>query len=141
MWNKLYIIIDKRSVKPLLIWQFSGFDIVIMVVSFLIGYVPCRVIFDEFVGMVIGVGLLTIAGVMLIELSNHLSILQHIQMWYRYNFKEPKEYFYIPTTEIYKPIKIVDDEVMQWNDYRETVQRNRFKSLKYQTDEVEQDEE
>lgn len=127
MWNKLYIIIDKKSVKPILIWKFSGKDLVIMSIAFVIGYFPCTFLFDELVGMVIGSGLFIIVGFLLVELRNHLSILQHIQMWYKYQYKSPKEYFYIPTSEIVETEKNkVSDDSIEWLEYQEMIKKNRF---------------
>ncbi len=129
MWNKLYIIIDKKSVKQILIWKFSGSDIAIMVVAFCVGYFPCQILFNELVGMVLGAGLFITVGFLLIELRNHLSILQHVQMWYKYRYQTPHEYFYIPETEI---IKVEEneksEEALEWEEYQDMVNRNKFKA-------------
>ena len=57
MWNKLYIIIDKKSVKPLLIWKFSGKDITIMVIGFCFGFFPFKTLFGDLYGFVAGISL------------------------------------------------------------------------------------
>ena len=64
-------------------------------------------------------------GFLLIEMPNHLSILQHIQMWYEYHYKKPKEYFYIPKSQIVKKDVITDEETLEWMEYQEMIQKNR----------------
>lgn len=125
MWNKLYIIIDKKSVKPLLIWKFSGKDITIMVMGFCFGFFPFKTLFGDLYGFVAGISLFCMLGFLLIEMPNHLSILQHIQMWYEYHYKKPKEYFYIPKSQIVKKDVITDEETLEWMEYQEMIQKNR----------------
>ena len=78
MWNKVYIIIDKKNVKPQFIWKFSGGDIIIMGVGSLLGYFPTRAFLGELIALVIGIAIFVILGFLLIEMPNHLSILQHL---------------------------------------------------------------
>lgn len=126
MWNKVYIIIDKKNVKPQFIWKFSGGDIIIMGVGSLLGYFPIRAFLGELIALVIGIAIFVILGFLLIEMPNHLSILQHIQMWYNYNYSSPKEYFYIPKSEMVKKEKVKDQGEQDWLEYQEMIDQNRF---------------
>lgn len=96
MFNKLYIIVERASVKSLMFWKFSGGDVVIMGFGFLVFFAIGRGLFDELVGLVLGLGIFIIIGFLLVEMPNHLSILEHIKKCYRYYFKTPKAYYYIP---------------------------------------------
>lgn len=126
MWNKVYIIIDKKNVKPQFIWKFSGGDIIIMGVGSLLGYFPTRAFLGELIALVIGIAIFVILGFLLIEMPNHLSILQHIQMWYNYNYSSPKEYFYIPKSEMIMKEKVKDQGEQDWLEYQEMIDQNRF---------------
>jgi len=126
MWNKVYIIIDKKNVKPQFIWKFSGGDIIIMGVGSLLGYFPTRAFLGELIALVIGIAIFVILGFLLIEMPNHLSILQHIQMWYNYNYSSPKEYFYIPKSEMIKKEEVKDQGEQDWLEYQEMIDQNRF---------------
>ena len=125
MWNKLYIIIDKKSSKPLLFWKFSGKDIVFMVIGFCIGFFPCKFLMNDLVGLVIGGGLFVIVGFMLVEMPDHLNIIEHLKMWYDYTYKKPKEYFYIPISEIKKKTIVESNESIEWLEYQDMIQKNR----------------
>lgn len=126
MWNKLYIIIDKKSVKPLLFWKFSGKDIIIMVIGFCFGYFPVKTFFGDLIGLTTGLALFAILGFLLIEMPNNLSILQHVQKWYEYHYKKPKEYFYIPKSKIIKKEVVTDQETLEWMEYQDMVQKNKL---------------
>jgi len=126
MWNKVYIIIDKKNVKPQFIWKFSGGDIIIMGVGSLLAYFPTRAFLGELIALVLGIAIFVILGFLLIEMPNHLSILQHIQMWYNYNYSSPKEYFYIPKSEMIKKEKVRDKGEQDWLEYQEMIDQNRF---------------
>lgn len=126
MWNKLYIIIDKDSIKPLVFWKFSASDLVIMCIGFCFGYFPFKALVGDFVGFCIGVIFFSILGFLFLEMPNHLTILQHLQMFYSYKYKMSKEYFYIPTTEIQKIDKEeLDKETIEWNEYQKMIRENR----------------
>lgn len=125
MWNKLYIIIDRKSTKPQLIWKFSLKDIVYMCIAFLVGYVPFKIAGDEFAGMLFGTGLFCIMGFLLIDLPDHLSVIEHLKMWYDYEYRKPKEYFYIPESEILKKEEEQDQESMEWFEYQEMIKENK----------------
>lgn len=96
MFNKLYIIVERASVKSQLIWKFSGGDVVIMGIGFLIFFTLGRAIGNELIALVLGSAVFVIIGFLLVEMPNHLSILEHIKKCYRYYFKTPKSFFYIP---------------------------------------------
>ena len=125
MWNKLYIIIDKKSIKPMLFWKFSGKDLVWLVIAFTIGFFPCKVLANDLVAIVIGIGLFVITGFLLVEMPDHLSILEHLKMWYDYTYNKPKEYFYIPVSEIKKTTKIEKNESVEWLEYQSMIRNNR----------------
>ena len=127
MWNKLYIIIDRKSTKPILIWKFSLKDIIYMCISYLVGFVPFKLLENEFAGMILGTGLFCIMGFLLIDMPDHLSILEHLKMWYAYEYKKPKEYFYIPETQIVQAEKEQDDESIEWMKYQEEIKMNQYK--------------
>lgn len=96
MFRKLYIIVERASVKSLMFWKFSGGDIVIMGIGFLVFFALGRLLFGEAIGLVFGLSVFIIIGFLLVEMPNHLSILEHIKKCYRYYFKIPKNYYYIP---------------------------------------------
>ena len=125
MWNKLYIIIDKKSIKPMLVWKFSGKDLIWMVIAFTLGFFPCKFLANDLVAIIIGSGLFAITGFLLVEMPDHLSILQHLKMWYDYMYNEPKEYFYIPVSEVKKDTKIEKSESKEWIEYQSMVRENR----------------
>lgn len=128
MWNKLYIIIDKKSTKPILIWKLSGQDIVVMVIGFCVGFFSTKLFFNDLIALVVGSAFFIVLGFLLLELSNHLSILQHIQKWYRYRYHSPMEYFYIPKSEIKKEKKQNSIESLEWQEYQDMIERNRKKN-------------
>lgn len=127
MWrNKIYIIIDKDSVKPILFWRFSGGDIVVMVVGFCIGFWPVKALFGDMIGLLAGMTIFIILGFLLMEMPNHLSILEHIKMFYEYKYKMPHEYFYIPKSIVNRlKQEVVDEETLEWNEYQRMIEENR----------------
>lgn len=132
MWysNRFSIIIDKESIKPIWFLGFSGLDVFIMCGGFFIAYYPLKLIFNELVGVAVGIGVFVILGFLLIEMPDHLSIIQHIQMWYSYRFKEPREFFYIPKSEVNKSEKQeLDKETLEWMEYKNMIQANREKRM------------
>lgn len=125
MFNKVYIIVDKESVKPLFIWKFSGTDIVIMVIGFLFGFYITKAFFDEFYRLIIGGGFAVSLGLLLLEMPDHLSIIQHFVKWYKYRYNQQKVYYYIPKNEISKSdLMPASDEEEEWKLFEETVRQN-----------------
>jgi hypothetical protein len=53
-YNKTTIIVDKESVKPILIWKFSGMDCLYMAVGYLVVYYPVKYFFNDLIGLVMG---------------------------------------------------------------------------------------
>ena len=94
--NVLTIIIDRASVKPILWWRFSGKDSLTMGAGFLIGFYPTKAVTDDLVGLIAGGVIFILLGILLVEMPNHLSIYDHIKKWYKYKFKDPEAYYYIP---------------------------------------------
>ncbi|MCF0105627.1 MAG: hypothetical protein HUJ76_04845 [Parasporobacterium sp.] len=124
MRNKVYIIVDKKSVKPLLIWLFSGSDLIVISAGFLAVFYGSKLFVSEIYGLMMALCVAACIGLLLIEMPDHLSILQHLQMWYRYMNSE-KTYYYIPKSEIER-IDIIpaDNEDEEWIRFREEVERN-----------------
>lgn len=130
MWNnKIYIIINKDSVKPILFWRFSGSDIVIMVIGFCVGFWPTKAFFGDMIGLLVGASVFIVFGFLLMEMPNHLSILDHIKMFYEYKYKTPHEYFYIPKSRNHVKQNVIDDETLEWNEYQRMIQENRNHSF------------
>ena len=126
-YNKTTIIVDKESVKPNLIWKFSGLDCVFMVAGYLVVYYPVKFFFNDFIGLIMGVAMFALVGVLLVEMPDHLSIIQHIQMWYNYRYKQPKEYFYIPKERTHGTVKTnPDEDSKEWLEYQNMIQENRL---------------
>lgn len=125
MFNKVYIIVDKESVKPLFIWKFSGSDIVIMVIGFLIGFYGTKAFSEDIYGLIIGSGIAVSIGLMLLEMPDHLSIIQHLIKWYNYRYRQQKVYYYFPKSEISRhDLMPSSSEEEEWINFEETIRRN-----------------
>ena len=81
----------------------------------------------HFIGLIMGVAMFALVGVLLVEMPDHLSIIQHIQMWYNYRYKQPKEYFYIPKERTHGTVKTnFDEDSKEWIEYQNMIQENRL---------------
>ena len=125
MNNKVYIIVNRESTKALLLWVFSGKDILYITLSYLIVYFPLRTFGDELIALIFAVAFAIITGFLLIDMPDGLSIVDHVKKWYRYNYKEIKEYYYIPHSEIEHTEEIIDQETQDWKEYMSMINRNK----------------
>lgn len=126
MNNKVYIIVNRESTKALLLWVFSGKDILYITLSYLIVYFPLRAFGDELIALIFGIAFAVITGFLLIDMPDGLSIVEHVKKWYLYNYKEIKEYFYIPSSEIKHSEQIVDQETQDWQEYMKMINKNKY---------------
>ena len=115
MFNEVISLFQEKSSFFInLMWQH-------LQISFIAVIIACVI------GLIMGAAMFALVGVLLVEMPDHLSIIQHIQMWYNYRYKQPKEYFYIPKERTHGTVKTnFDEDSKEWIEYQNMIQENRL---------------
>lgn len=125
MFNKLYIIVERASTKMVIWWRFSIKDMVYIVLGFLAGYSLVNLLFDELYGMIAGLLIAAFLGVLLYEMDNHLSILDHIKKCYLFYFVEPREYYYRPKCVVMnRQNDMRSEDDIEWEEFQRRISEN-----------------
>ena len=96
-----------------------------MALGFLAGYSLFNILLDELYGMLAGTLIAAFLGVLLYEMDDHLSILDHIKKCYRFYFIEPREYYYSPKGVLmeHKEDDRSEDDI-EWEAFQQQINQN-----------------
>ena len=92
--NSLKIIINKGKKKEKFIFFLSIDQVFKITIIFLATFYISKKLIGEFYALMIGFGAMAFYAVLCFELPDHLSMLEHIKLFFNFLTNQPKNYLY-----------------------------------------------
>ena len=111
--NSLKIIINKGKKKEKFIFFLSIDQVFKITIIFLATFYISKKLIGEFYALMIGFGAMAFYAVLCFELPDHLSMLEHIKLFFNFLTNQPKNYLYYKEINVEKEEEEIEYEFIQ----------------------------
>ena len=111
--NSLKIIINKGKKKEKFIFFLSIDQVFIIAIIFIATFYISKKLIGEFYALMIGFGSMAFYAVLCFELPDHLSMMEHIKLFFNFLTNQPKNYLYYKEINIEKEEEEIEYEYIQ----------------------------
>ena len=126
--NSLKIIINKGKKKEKFIFFLSIDQVFKITIIFLATFYISKQLIGEFYALMIGFGAMTFYAVLCFELPDHLSMLEHINLFFNFLTNQPKNYLYYKEINVEKEEEEIEYEFIQEERIQPIEKEKRKKS-------------
>ena len=126
--NSLKIIINKGKRKEKFIFFLSIDQVFIIAIIFIATFYISKKLIGEFYALMIGFGSMAFYAVLCFELPDHLSLMEHIKLFFNFLRNQPKNYLYYKEINIEKEEEEIEYEYIQEERIQPIKKEKRKKS-------------
>ncbi|RGH99734.1 hypothetical protein DW704_11135 [Coprobacillus sp. AM26-5AC] len=126
--NSLKIIINKGKKKEKFIFFLSIDQVFKITIIFIATFYISKKLIGEFYALMIGFGSMAFYAVLCFELPDHLSMMEHIKLFFNFLTNQPKNYLYYKEINIEKEEEEIEYEYIQEERVQPIKKEKRKKS-------------
>lgn len=127
--NSLKIIINKGKKKEKFIFFLSIDQVFKITIIFLATFYISKKLIGEFYALMIGFGAMAFYAVLCFELPDHLSMLEHIKLFFNFLTNQPKNYLYYKEINVEKEEEEIEYEFIQ-EERIQPIEKEKRKKIK-----------